>query len=1122
MTEGDDNVDLTDPFALQRPSESDGDRSRVDIDLTEDSSSYSGSSTGSSSDPSSGYSTPAHDGAVLYPETPQVQVIVVAEHAGTKLSEVLLSLGDQSYDEIEVTVLNATGDDTLPSRMMGKHPFAVWVEMSRDQGFASLANWALDNVDESTSPFILIMRDDTALAPGAVSYLVEEMFRSNAGIVGPKLVDWNDPSKLLAVGYGADRRGRRVELIESDEFDQDQYSSVSDVFVIPSGAQMIRTDLFKHLGGFDPVMDGQNEDLDLCWRAHTVAARVIVVPQATARISRPIPSKALALRQHSERAKHRLRTLAVTSSRWGFPRAIIGAVLALVLGAIGNLLRLRPGYAKASLAAIPWNLRRIGGMRTRRKALRAIRQVGDSEIHALQSSFGPTVGSLVGQSVRPSARLAEWTRSIRKSLMDERQRVGSSVAAFLGLALLMILLGTWNLFGEMPVVAGSNPILPGGRELLEQWWSGYRNTGLGTETASPLSFLVLGLLGIVFAWSPETLHALLLVGPLVLGALGVFNLVRPLGGPRGAAIATAVAVANPLTAEAFAAARWETLVLWALAPFLLTSAARLGDLEPWNAKPRPLPSRLIRFGAVVAIGAAFAPAALVLGVLAAVAVALFGCATGRLHRVGHGALGVGAALLVPAALDLRFTREVLIEGRWDWLVGEVSAEESIGGFSELLQFAPGRSNGSVLMWGLVAAASLGLLFGRKTRFDAAVLGWLTAVVGFVSAWASTTELASINLPGADVLLTLAAAGLALAVGASVRSVQVDLKRYGYGWRQFATVIAAAGAVAVLLLGFGKSLDGRHTHPEVGYAEITSLLDGQEGQSRVLWLGDPRVVPADVSATPATGVEFAITNGGTTTVADRFLPTTPELNAEVGALLEFAVSGDTVRLGRLLAPFGIDYVIYQPQLAPAPYVGPSFAVDAGLAGSLDDQLDLRRQAGTLNLLVFRNEAASGTALVLDDGFDTSISTVVELLDTNLSTDRSLTPVEHSTTSIQFAADSSLEAGSRILIAQPVNGWSPTGGAGSIEATVGRLAVLTIDDPSVPFGLQYTPPSSWWAWLVLQSLLIMGALVAASRVSATDTTTPPEAEVTVDLRSSRQIARDLDRSDEFAREPVGDSL
>lgn len=255
-------------------------------------------------------------------------------------------------------------------------------------------------------------------------------------------------------------------------------------------------------------------------------------------------------------------------------------------------------------------------------------------------------------------------------------------------------------------------------------------------------------------------------------------------------------------------------------------------------------------------------------------------------------------------------------------------------------------------------------------------------------------------------------------------MQVDLKRYGYGWRQFATVVAAVGGVAVLLLGFGKALDGRHGHPQVGYAEITSLLDSEVGESRVLWLGDPRVVAAETSDSAVSGVSFAITNAGTTTIQDRYLPDDSQVNGNVGAMIDVAIAGDTFRLGRLLAPFGIDYVVFQPQLAPAPYAGPSFEIDTALARALDDQLDLRRQAGTLNLLVFRNEAASGIAVVVDDSFDESASTVVDLLDIDLSASRSLLPTKRSATSLDFDPDPSLGPGiASCSLSQPEVGNPP---------------------------------------------------------------------------------------------------
>ncbi len=338
-----------------------------------------------------------------------------------------------------------------------------------------------------------------------------------------------------------------------------------------------------------------------------------------------------------------------------------------------------------------------------------------------------------------------------------------------------------------PVVVGHNPILGEGRDLLTQWWSGYRTSGIGGSGAAPASFAVLGVLEMALSWSNRVLFVSLLVGPLVLAAVGAFRLVRPLGSARAAAIATAVAVANPLTGEALAAARWDTLVLWGFAPFVLISVARVGDIDPWNSVRRSLPVRLTRFGFLLAVVAACAPSAIVMGLLGSVAVVAYGIVTGRVYRVGYGLAGLAAAVVVPAALHLPFTRDVLVGDGWEWIVGRSSPEADVSGFAEILLFAPGRSTGSVLMYGLLAAASLGLLFGRRTRYDAAVLGWSAALVGFAGAWLASSRLESALWPGADVLLVIAGAGLTLAVGASVRSVEVDLKRYTYGWRQFATL-----------------------------------------------------------------------------------------------------------------------------------------------------------------------------------------------------------------------------------------------------------------------------------------------------------------------------------------------
>ena len=130
---------------------------------------------------------------------------------------------------------------------------------------------------------LLFCHDDVAPDPDAVHIMVEESFRSNAGIVAPKLVSWDDPTRLLHVGMAVDKGGAVVDRMEPGEIDHGQHDAVRDVFLAPGGCTLVRFDLFAELGGFDPEIFAMGEDLDLCWRAQILGARVVVAPGARVR-----------------------------------------------------------------------------------------------------------------------------------------------------------------------------------------------------------------------------------------------------------------------------------------------------------------------------------------------------------------------------------------------------------------------------------------------------------------------------------------------------------------------------------------------------------------------------------------------------------------------------------------------------------------------------------------------------------------------------------------------------------------------------------------------------------------------------------------------------------------------
>src|SRR5437588_584953 len=217
----------------------------------------------------------------MSPPAPPVVAVVTVCDAGPWLEEALAALGEQDYPNMSVLVLYPASTVDPTSRVDAVLPGAFVRRVDRNDGYAATTNHVLEMI-EGASHFLLC-HDDVAPDGGAVRLMVEEAFRSNAGVVCPKLVAWDAPDRLLQVGMTADKSGAPSALAERGELDQEQHDAVRDVFVAPGGCTLVRADLFATLGGYDGEMFLYGEDLDLSWRAQVAGARVGVAPGARAR-----------------------------------------------------------------------------------------------------------------------------------------------------------------------------------------------------------------------------------------------------------------------------------------------------------------------------------------------------------------------------------------------------------------------------------------------------------------------------------------------------------------------------------------------------------------------------------------------------------------------------------------------------------------------------------------------------------------------------------------------------------------------------------------------------------------------------------------------------------------------
>lgn len=912
---------------------------------------------------------------------PAVVMVMVTHDPGPWFAETLESLATQNYPDLSLLVVDTAGEEDLTERVRAQVPLAHVHRLEDDPGFGAAANCVTDLVEGAS--FYAFCHDDIALQSGTIRSLVEEAFRSNAGIVGPKLVDWDDPNRILQVGMGADKTGVMAPVAERRELDQEQHDAVRDVFVVPGALTLVRADLFEALGGFDEGIDFRGEDLDLCWRSHALGARVIVAPAAKVRHRESFADRQPGERPRQRLARHRLRTVLVTYGLWHRVRVLPQAALFSMIEILYSLLTGRTERARDAAGAWTWNLRRIRTVRARRKALKSVRRVPDKEIRAFQARGSARFSALLRNRFADRedrvVDLARSSRDVAGALRAGSRQFTVAFAALLGIVFLVssrgLVTGGVPAFGEF----ARFPDSPG--DLLGSWASGWRRGGLGGSGAQPTAYGLLGMAGYLSFGAMGLLRSVLILATIPVGAFGAWRLARPIGSTRASIASLIVYLAIPVPYNALATGSWSGLTLYAAAPWVLLSLGRASGLAPFgprHANPTEraasLPRRrlvplILSLGLLLGVVAAFVPVAVALVVVMAVALGLGGVLCFRIAGVARlVAAGLGAAA-VAIALNLPWAVEILRgDAPLDAVLGVGPTTGGSLGVGEILRFETGPWGAPPLGWAFLLAGALPVMIGRSWRLEWAVRAWLVVLGGWALVWAADDGLLPVALPAPEVVLAPVAAALAFTAALGLAAFEKDLRAYRLGWRQLVSVVAALGVFLGALPLLGGLLDGRWQTPVRGYTVSLDPLTDTDGSpaARTLWLGHPEVLPVGAwSYDDQTA--YSATNRGRVTVLDQFSGPPPGPTDLLADALRLAEERRTTRLGHVLAPMGVRYIVAPTQLSPTNgEPEDQRPLQASLRRALAQQVDLVEVPVREGIVVYRNTAWVSERAVLPSG------------------------------------------------------------------------------------------------------------------------------------------------------------
>ena len=212
-----------------------------------------------------------------------VSVIILNWNGAALLEEYLPSVvANTPADKAQVVVADNGSTDSSLQLLAERFPSVKVIRFPENYGFAEGYNRALALTD---TPYTVLLNSDVAVPQGWLEPLIDAMERDpQLGACQPKIISYRHRSRFEyagAAGGFIDRngypycRGRIFDVVEED---QGQYDTQIPVFWASGAALMVRTDLYRQVGGLDVRFFAHMEEIDLCWRMQLAGYTIAAVP----------------------------------------------------------------------------------------------------------------------------------------------------------------------------------------------------------------------------------------------------------------------------------------------------------------------------------------------------------------------------------------------------------------------------------------------------------------------------------------------------------------------------------------------------------------------------------------------------------------------------------------------------------------------------------------------------------------------------------------------------------------------------------------------------------------------------------------------------------------------------
>ena len=214
----------------------------------------------------------------------KVAVIVLNWNGGAHLAPCLESVAAQAGAAIEpaerdLVVVDNGSTDGSADRLEERHPAFRVLRLPTNRGYAGGNN---AGIRWTTAPLVLLVNNDTVLAPGALDAMCAQADDPHTAAVSPRVVYFDDSRIINAAGLALTRAGEPVTR-GRDAPDGPEWDRPAEIFGAHGACVLYRRAALEDVGLFDEDFFAYHEEFDLAWRLRRAGWNARYAPAARVR-----------------------------------------------------------------------------------------------------------------------------------------------------------------------------------------------------------------------------------------------------------------------------------------------------------------------------------------------------------------------------------------------------------------------------------------------------------------------------------------------------------------------------------------------------------------------------------------------------------------------------------------------------------------------------------------------------------------------------------------------------------------------------------------------------------------------------------------------------------------------